>query len=178
VLTGVASLVPIVVGKVVSLPVVGYPAFSAVGAGGRGLPSVGAALVVYFLVLDILPQTFLQPYVTGHHLNTLVLLFAYVLGPIFFGWYGFFLVPIVFVLSIEAVRIVFPELLHGESVDPAADVAQQRVRRPRPSTRTPPTARPTPRPRTEETPRRTDRPWHSHTDWSAETRFRRSVADG
>jgi len=116
--------------------------------------------------------------VTGHHLNTLVLLFAYVLGPIFFGWYGFFLMPIVFVLSIEAVRTVFPELLHGESVDPAADVAQQRVRRPRPSTRTPPTARPTPRPRTEKTPRRTDRPWHSHTDWSAETRFRRSVAGG
>ena len=123
--TGVASLIPIVVGKVVSLPVVGYFGLSAVGAGGRGLPSVGAALVVYFLVLDILPQTLLQPYVTGHHLNTLVLLFAYVLGPIFFGWYGFFLMPIVFVLFIETVRIVFPELLHGESVDPAADVAQQ-----------------------------------------------------
>ena len=42
VLTGVASLVPIVVGKVVSLPVVGYPALSAVGAGGAASPSPGS----------------------------------------------------------------------------------------------------------------------------------------
>jgi predicted PurR-regulated permease PerM len=124
-LTGVASLIPIVVGKVVYLPVVAYLGFSAIGAGGRALPFVGAALVGYVLLLDILPQSFLQPYVTGQHLNTLVLLFAYILGPIFFGWYGFFLMPIVFVLLIEAIRIVLPELLHGEPIDPAADVAEQ-----------------------------------------------------
>jgi predicted PurR-regulated permease PerM len=124
-LTGVASLIPIVVGKVIYLPVVAYLGLSAMGAGGRGLGFVAAALVGYFLLLDILPQTFLQPYVTGQHLNTLILLFAYILGPIFFGWYGFFLMPIVFVLFIEAVRIVVPELLHGESIDPEANVAEQ-----------------------------------------------------
>ncbi|MFC6756247.1 MULTISPECIES: AI-2E family transporter [Haloarcula] len=124
-LTGLASLLPIVVGKVIYLPVVAYLGLSAMGTGGRGLPFVAAVLVAYFLLLDILPQTFLQPYVTGHHLDPLILLFAYILGPIFFGWYGFFLMPIVFVLGIEAVRIVLPELLHGESIDPTADVAAQ-----------------------------------------------------
>ena len=124
-LTGVASLIPLVVGKVVYLPVVAYLGLSAMESGGRGLAFVAAALVVYFLVLDILPQTFLQPYVTGQQLNTIVLLFAYILGPILFGWYGLFLMPIVFVVLIEAVRIVLPELLHGEPLDPAADVAQQ-----------------------------------------------------
>lgn len=124
-LTGVASLIPIVVGKVVYLPVVAYLGLSAMEAGGRGLPFVAVVLVGYFLLLDVLPQTFLQPYVTGKHLNTLVLLFAYILGPIFFGWYGFFLMPVVFVLFIETVRIVLPELIHGESIDPTADVAEQ-----------------------------------------------------
>ena len=124
-LTGVASLIPIVVGKVVYLPVVAYLGLSAMETGGRGLPFVAVVLVGYFLLLDVLPQTFLQPYVTGKHLNTLVLLFAYILGPIFFGWYGFFLMPIVFVLFVEAVRIVLPELIHGESIDPTADVAEQ-----------------------------------------------------
>ncbi|WP_262175399.1 AI-2E family transporter [Haloarcula laminariae] len=123
-LTGIASLIPIIVGKVIYLPVVAYLGLSALES-GRGLGFVAGVLVAYVLVLDILPQTFLQPYVTGHHLNTIVLLFAYILGPIFFGWYGFFLMPIVFVLVIEAVRIVLPELLHGESIDPAADVATQ-----------------------------------------------------
>ena len=124
-LTGVASLIPLVVGKVIYLPVVAYLGLSAIGAGGRGLSFVAVVLVVYVIVLDILPQTFLQPYVTGKHLDTLVLLFAYILGPIFFGWYGFFLMPVVFVLLIETVRIVLPELLHGESIDPTADVAEQ-----------------------------------------------------
>jgi len=124
-LTGVASLLPIVVGKVVYLPVVAYLGLTAMEAGGRGLPFVGAALVGYVLVLDILPQTFVQPYVTGQHLDTLVLLFAYILGPLFFGWYGLFLMPIVFVLLIEAVRIALPELLHGEPIDPTASVAEQ-----------------------------------------------------
>jgi len=124
-LTGLASLIPIVVGKVIYLPVVAYLGLAAMDAGGGGLPFVAAVLVGYVLLLDILPQTFLQPYVTGHHLNMFVLLFAYILGPIFFGWYGFFLMPIVFVLVIEAVRIVLPELLHGESIDPTADVAEQ-----------------------------------------------------
>ncbi|MBX0286289.1 AI-2E family transporter [Haloarcula salinisoli] len=124
-LTGLASLIPVVVGKVIYLPVVAYLGLSAMGGGGRGLPFVAGVLVGYFVLLDILPQTFLQPYVTGHHLNTLILLFAYILGPIFFGWYGFFLMPIVFVLVVEVVRIVLPELLHGESIDPTADVAEQ-----------------------------------------------------
>ncbi|MDS0280957.1 AI-2E family transporter [Haloarcula onubensis] len=123
-LTGVASLIPIVVGKVVYLPVVGYLGLSAMASGGRGLGFVAAALVGYVLVLDVLPQTFLQPYVTGQQLNTIVLLFAYILGPIFFGWYGFFLMPIVFVLVIEAVRVVLPDLLHGEPLDRSADVAE------------------------------------------------------
>lgn len=124
-LTGFASLIPIVVGKVIYLPVVAYLGLSAIGAGGRGLGFVAAVLVAYVLVLDLLPQTFLQPYVTGQQLNTIVLLFAYILGPLFFGWYGFFLMPIVFVILIEAVRIVLPELLHGESIDPEANIAKQ-----------------------------------------------------
>jgi predicted PurR-regulated permease PerM len=124
-LTGVASLIPLVVGKVIYIPIVAYLALSAMRAGGRGLSFVAAVLVAYFLVLDTLPQTFVQPYVSGRHLNPIILMFAYLLGTMFFGWYGFFLMPIVFVLLIEVIRIVLPELLHGESIDPEADVAEQ-----------------------------------------------------
>jgi predicted PurR-regulated permease PerM len=113
-LTGFTSIIPIVVGKVVYVPVVGLLAFQATQGGGTGLPFVGGVLVVYFLVLDILPQSFIQPYITGRDFDMLVLLFAYILGPILFGWYGFFFLPIVAVLVYEAVRIVLPELVHGE----------------------------------------------------------------
>ena len=89
VLTGAASLIPIVVGKVIYLPVVAYLGFQALQAGNNGtIAFVVGTLVVYFLVLDILPQTFIQPYITGRQLDMLVLMFAYILGPVLWGWYG------------------------------------------------------------------------------------------
>ena len=117
-LTGVASLVPIVVGKVIYVPIVAYLGWQATQAGGAALVFVGGTLVVYFLALDILPQTFLQPYITGRRLDMVMMMFAYLLGPILFGWYGFFLLPIVFIVMLEALRIVVPELLHGEALTP------------------------------------------------------------
>ena len=80
-------------------------------------------LIVYFLVLDILPQSFVQPYISGRQLNPMLLLFAYILGPILFGWYGFFLMPIIAVLLLELLRIVLPELLHGDAIVPEPELA-------------------------------------------------------
>jgi predicted PurR-regulated permease PerM len=118
VLTGIASLIPIVVGKVVYLPVVAYLGWQAIRTESSALLFVGGVLVVYFLVLDILPQTFLQPYITGRRIDMIVMMFAYILGPILFGWYGFFLLPIVFILMLEAIRIVLPELVRGDALTP------------------------------------------------------------
>lgn len=124
-LTGVASLIPVVVGKLVYLPVVAYLGFQAMETGAVGFVFVGGTLAVYALVLDILPQSFIQPFVSGRQVNAMLLLFAYILGPILFGWYGFFLMPILFVLILETVRIVLPELLHAEPIDPDAKLAEE-----------------------------------------------------
>jgi len=123
-LTGVASLVPLVVGKLVYVPVVVYLALQSLRAGGNYLPFVGGALVVYFLLLDILPQTFLQPYITGRQLDMVVMMFAYLLGPVLFGWYGFFLLPILFILMLEAIRIVLPQLVRGEPLTPTVSLGE------------------------------------------------------
>lgn len=121
-LTGIASLIPIVVGKVVYLPVTAYLGLQAMRTPGSQLAFVGGALVVYFLVLDILPQTFLQPYITGHNIDVVMMIFAYLLGPILFGWYGVFLMPIIFILVLETVRIVLPKLVHGKPLDPGVEL--------------------------------------------------------
>lgn len=121
-LTGAASLVPVVVGKIVYVPVVLFLAVQASRTGGAAFAFVGGVLVVYFLVLDILPQTFIQPYITGRQLDMMVLMFAYLLGPVMFGWYGFFLLPIIFILMLEALRIVLPELVHGERLTPTVSM--------------------------------------------------------
>ncbi|MFC7078831.1 AI-2E family transporter [Halorussus caseinilyticus] len=122
-LTGVASLVPLVVGKIVYVPLVGYLAWVAAGQGGPAMIYPIGLLVVSFLVLDILPQTFLQPYISGNQIHMGVMMFAYILGPMLFGWYGFFLLPLFFVLVIQAVRIVVTDLIHGEELTPDVDAA-------------------------------------------------------
>jgi predicted PurR-regulated permease PerM len=123
-LTGVASLIPVVVGKVAYVPLTGYLAYQASTTGSGEFVFVGVVLVVYFLVLDVIPQSFLQPYVSGQQVNSMLLLFAYILGPILFGWYGFFLLPIIFVLMLEAVRIVLPDLLRGDPLVPDVSVGE------------------------------------------------------
>jgi predicted PurR-regulated permease PerM len=122
-LTGVASLIPIVVGKLVYVPVVAYLGVQAAGSWSASLWFVALVAVAYFLVLDILPQTFVQPYLSGRKVSTMLVLFAYILGPILFGWYGFFLLPILFILMFQAVITVLPELLHGRPLraTPAID---------------------------------------------------------
>ena len=125
VLTGITSLIPIVVGKVIYLPVVAYLAVQAFESGESGAyVFVAGALVVYFLVLDIMPQTFIQPVLTGRQLDAVVIMFAYLLGPILFGWYGFFFLPIAFVAVLEAIRIVLPELVRGEPLTPTVSLGE------------------------------------------------------
>jgi len=47
-------------------------------------------------------------------------MFAYILGPLLFGWYGLFLGPVVLVLGVHFARLVLPELLHSERLQPYA----------------------------------------------------------
>ncbi|MFW5937888.1 MAG: AI-2E family transporter [Halanaeroarchaeum sp.] len=125
-LTGAASLLPVVVGKIVYIPIVASLGVQAVSADQSrgGLVFVGTVLVAYVILLDVLPQSFLQPYLSGRRIDPILLLFAHLIGPILFGWYGFFLMPILFVLVLEAVRIVLSELLSGEPIRPEATVAE------------------------------------------------------
>ena len=118
VLTGVASLVPIVVGKIVYVPVVGYLTLLALTNPNVGLVFPAAVLVVSFLVLDILPQMIIQPYITGRKIHVGLLMFSYIFGPMLFGWYGFFFLPMIVMVVIETVRFVLAELVHGDPITP------------------------------------------------------------
>ncbi|MFC7203113.1 AI-2E family transporter [Haloferax namakaokahaiae] len=131
-LTGITSLVPIVVGKLVYLPVVAYLGVQSMNIEGNQLPFVGAVLLGYVLVLDLLPQSVLQPYISGRQFDTILLLFAYILGPMVFGWYGFFLLPILTILVFEVVRIVLPGLLHGDPLGQRPLLAAETGSKPQP----------------------------------------------
>ena len=122
-LTGVATFVPLVVGQIVYVPVTGYLGWLAYQDGAELFWAPLSFLVVAFLFLDLLPQTVLRPVISGRSLHTGLVLFAYVLGAAYFGWYGLFLGPLLVVLAVQFLNVVVPELIHGDPLSPEPSAA-------------------------------------------------------
>jgi len=114
-LTGAGSLVPVVGMKIVYLPV---GAILAVAAVASGQPSTFGFVVLFltlaFVVVDTIPDFLIRPYVSGNRTHVGLLMFAYILGPIAFGFYGIFLGPILLVLLAQFFRTVAPYVLTGK----------------------------------------------------------------
>ena len=124
VLAGAASLVPVVGMKLVYVPVTVYLFGTAYLSADPNytLPIAFAALS--FVVVDTIPDLILRPYVSGRNLHVGLVMFAYIFGPLLFGWYGIFLGPMLLVFVVHFTRLILPELISGTeirpfSVDPA-----------------------------------------------------------
>jgi len=119
-LAGVASLIPIVGMKLVYVPVGLY----LVGIGILNDPTtlwfVAVFAGVSFVIVDVIPDLVLRPYVSGRSLHVGSLMIAYTFGPLLFGWYGIFLAPMLLVLTVHFGRLVLPELIDGEPLQPYA----------------------------------------------------------
>ena len=113
-LTGIGSLVPVVGMKIVYLPVAALLAVSAVVTGQTAaLAWVVLFLTVTLVVVDTIPDFLIRPYVSGDLTHIGLLMFAYILGPIVFGFYGIFLGPILLVLAAQFFRIIVPYIVTG-----------------------------------------------------------------
>ncbi|WP_227352995.1 AI-2E family transporter [Haladaptatus salinisoli] len=118
ILTGIFTLIPVVGMKLLYVP---YTAALLVAAfRNPGVPLWYPALyfVVTLVVVDTIPDFFIRSYVSAGSISMALILFAYVLGSIAFGWYGLFLGPIILVLFYNFARLVFPQLVSGESIRP------------------------------------------------------------
>jgi predicted PurR-regulated permease PerM len=118
-LAGAASLVPVVGMKLVYVPVAVY-LFVVTGANDAPLWFPTAFTLLSFVVVDTIPDLLLRPYVSGRNLHVGLVMFAYIFGPLLFGWYGIFLGPLLLVLTYHFVDLVLPELVAGDAIRPAA----------------------------------------------------------
>ncbi|MFB6108667.1 MAG: AI-2E family transporter [Haloplanus sp.] len=117
-LAGVASLIPVVGMKLVYFPVAIYLGAVAAITDPTTLWFVAVFVVVSFIVVDTIPDLVLRPYVSGRSLHVGSLMLAYTFGPLMFGWYGIFLLPMILVLVIHFARLVLPELVQAEPIQP------------------------------------------------------------
>jgi predicted PurR-regulated permease PerM len=119
-LAGVASIIPVVGMKLVYVPVAIYMAAVTLLVDPQLLWFVVAFAAVSFVVVDTIPDLVLRPYVSGRSLHVGSVMIAYTFGPLLFGWYGIFLMPMLLVLVFHFARIVLPELIGGYEIRPGA----------------------------------------------------------
>lgn len=118
-ITGVASLIPVIGIKLVWIPLAAWLGLVAV-QNGTGYGFVLVFVLVASVVVDFIPDLLLRPYVSGRDLHLGLVMLAYVFGPLLWGWYGLFLGPLVLVFLVHFVRLVLPELLAGQDIEPVA----------------------------------------------------------
>ena len=117
-LAGIASLIPVVGMKLIYVPVTVYMTTQAFVANPPGLWFVVLFAAVSFVVVDTIPDLVLRPYVSGRSLHVGAVMIAYTFGPLLFGWYGIFLMPMILVLLVNFARLVLPELVTGKPIRP------------------------------------------------------------
>ena len=116
--TGAASLIPIVGMKLVYIPVTAYLVGETLLADPSLLWFAGLFFLISLVIVDTIPDLVLRPYVSGRNLHVGMVMIAYILGPLLFGWYGIFLGPMLLVLIVHFGKIILPELLAGEPIRP------------------------------------------------------------
>ncbi len=116
-LTGVASLIPVIGIKIIYVPGAIYLFVRTGGEPGLlWFPVVFVA--VSFVIVDVIPDLVLRPYVSGRNLHLGMVMLAYIFGPLLFGWYGLFFGPMLLVLLVHFVALVLPELVAGAPIQP------------------------------------------------------------
>lgn len=124
-LTGVCMFVPVVITKLVYVPLTLYLGIVAFETNPDLLWYPAAFLAAAFVVLDLVPNA-LAPYLAGRSVHTGLMILTYIVGPLLFGWYGVFLGPLVMVVVLEFYRLVLPGLVRGEPVVGTAAAADGR----------------------------------------------------
>ena len=114
ILCGAAALIPLAGMYVVTIPTFLYIILKSALAGTLfpHLPYLVFMILAVFIIVQTLPDFILRPFIARGQVNTGLLMFAYILGPIVFGISGLFLGAIALVLLTHYFRIVVPQITH------------------------------------------------------------------
>ncbi|WP_254533735.1 AI-2E family transporter [Natrinema gelatinilyticum] len=122
IITGLASIIPFVGRTVVYVVIIGFLAVQAI----RTDPTALWFPVVFYVVMGVLYdgiiRTYVRPRLSGRLFPMSVVLFAYLLGPVTFGWYGIFLGPIIMVVTVVFIQQRLPTLLYSDSEVSESDI--------------------------------------------------------
>lgn len=97
-LCGISSLVPIIGIKIIYIPLFSYLSLIAYSINVTSLSFPIFYLIISMILIDIIPETFIRPYISNRNMHLGLVIISYLTGVILFGWYGLFFGP--FVLTV------------------------------------------------------------------------------
>ena len=112
-LTGLGTMVPGIGMKLVYVPYALYLAFEALTGGATPLWVPAAFFALTLVFVDTIPDYFVRSYLSSGDLSLGLVMLAYILGTMVWGWTGLFLGPIVLVAFLQFAREVAPALTAG-----------------------------------------------------------------
>ncbi|WP_255767691.1 AI-2E family transporter [Haladaptatus halobius] len=115
VITGIFTLVPLVGRSVIYLAIAAVLAVEAIQQNPTTLWYPLVFFLFMTLAFDNVVRTYIRPYLSGKMFHLSLVMFAYLLGPILFGWYGIFLGPLLMVIVVQFLQVVVPQL-RGEEL--------------------------------------------------------------
>ena len=118
VVTGVFTIIPLLGRTIVYVAIAAWMVVRALPENPTALWFPLLFLAVMELPFDNLIRTYIRPVLSGGLFRTSAVMFAYLLGPSLFGWYGIFLGPFVMVVVLVFVRWKMPQLLHPDREPP------------------------------------------------------------
>lgn len=117
VITGLFTVIPLVGRSIVYFVVAGYLSFVALRTNPTAIWFPLVWLAVMELPFDNTIRIYIRPKLSGRMLPMSLLVFAYLIGPPLFGWYGIFYGPFLLVVVVLFLQFKLPRLLHPERAD-------------------------------------------------------------
>ena len=122
VITGIFTLIPLVRRSIIYVFIVALLAVQALAVDRTLLWVPLAFFALMVVVFDNVIRTYVRPYLSGKAYHMGLVMFAYLLGPALFGWYGIFLGPLLMVLTVEFVLGILPRMAAVEVDSPDESV--------------------------------------------------------
>lgn len=108
-LCGFSSIFPMFGIKIVYIPAFLYFTIISffIGLGNLFWLPMIVGLIIGGIVIDLIPETYIRPYVSNREMHLGFVIVAYITGVLAFGWYGLFFGPFLLSITYQFFRIYF-----------------------------------------------------------------------
>lgn len=116
ILSGIAALLPILGGWMIDVPIILYALAQSLlnGSFSRYWWYLAVMGITIFILVENLPNYLLRPFVSHGKVDVGLLMLAYILGPVIFGFPGLFLGAMLLVIITHYFKIVLPGISGGK----------------------------------------------------------------